>query len=123
MTRHYKLHIFYLLAILLVTNNCLSQKGKDGPATIAAQGVIFNRYTALTQSAAAGNTFIVISNPFDLAGSAIPGVQNNPYSTDGLEGCDLMMIIKMQGASINTSNSSAYGTITNYNGVGDYEII
>ncbi len=59
----------------------------------------------------------------DLDGSDIPGAENNPYAFNGLEGCDLLMIIKMQGAGINTNNTSAYGDVIDYNNVGVYEII
>ncbi len=115
--------LFYFLTLLFFSTDLISQKGKDGPELVIAPGVIFNRYTPLVQSAVAGNSFIVIGAITDLSGAAIPGIQNNPYSTDGLEACDLLMIIKMQGASMNISNTAGYGSITSYNGVGDYELV
>lgn len=115
-------YILLLVFSFVVSFSLFSQKGKHGPATITAQGAIFNRYTPLTQSAFAGQTFVVVNSIADLEQPAIPGAINDPYNANSVESCDLLMIIKMQGASINTGNTSAYGTITNYNGVGDYEL-
>ncbi len=36
---------------------------------------------------------------------------------------DLVMIIQMQGATINTTNTSAYGDIISYNDVGNFELV
>jgi hypothetical protein len=118
-----KLSLFFLSVVFLLSaNHGYSQKGKDGAASVSVPGAIFNRYSPLAQSAAAGSSFVVVSNVTDLSGSAIPGSTNNPYSTDGIEGCDLLMIIKMQGASIVSGNTPTYGAVSNYNGVGNYEI-
>lgn len=113
---------YLLLIVLQLICTCIySQKGKHGAQVITANGVIFNRYTPVTVSAFAGQSFVVVGNVTDLEAPAIPGSQNDPYTPNNLEACDLLMIIKMQGSSMNTSNTSAYGTINSYNGVGDYE--
>lgn len=101
-----------------------SQTGKDGPETITAAGVIFNRYDVLAASASSGATTITVTNITNLSAAAISGSANNPYTTNALSVGDLLMIIKMQGATINTSSttSSAYGNITAYNNTGVYEL-
>jgi gliding motility-associated-like protein/uncharacterized repeat protein (TIGR01451 family) len=98
-----------------------AQKGKHGAHVITTPGVIYNRYSPVTVSAFAGQTFVVINNPADLEAPAISGTLNDCYSPNNLESCDLMMIIKMQGSTMSTANTAAYGNITSYNGVGDYE--
>lgn len=115
-----KLKLLFLLLLLSLFS--FSQKGKDGAQTISSPGVIFNRYTSLATTAVSGATAISVTNILDLDGSSIPGAQNDPFSESALTNCDLLMIIKMQGASINNLNTNAYGTITSYNGVGDYEL-
>ncbi len=117
-----KKHIVILILSLVFCCSLFSQKGKHGAAVITGQGAIFNRYTPLVQSAFAGQTFVVVNNIADLEQPAIPGAINDPYNASSVESCDLLMIIKMQGSSMNTSNTSAYGNVTNYNGVGDYEL-
>src|SRR5678815_5066724 len=103
----------------LISANIFSQASKDGAETISTTGVIFNRYDLLASSAAAGATTITVTNIANLAASPIPA--NNPYATTALAYGDLLMIIKMQGATINTTNTSSYGSITAYNNTGVYE--
>jgi gliding motility-associated-like protein len=115
--------ITLLIVIFSLSNKSFAQKGKDGAETVATAGAIFNRYTTLAQTAAVGTNTIAVGNIADLASTAIAGAANNPYATAIITSCDLLMIIKMQGVTINTTNTTAYGTITNYNGVGDYEFV
>lgn len=114
---------FLALVFIAISSSVFAQRGKDGAETIAAANVVLNRYTTLALTGNAGATSITVNNTNDLAGSAIAGAQNNPYKTDALTACDLLMIIKMQGAAIDNSNTSAYGTITAYNGVGAYDLV
>lgn len=111
------------LVFIAISSSVIAQKGKDGAETITTTNVILNRYTTLAATGNIGATSITINNINDLAGSAIAGGQNNPYKTDALTACDLLMIIKMQGAAIDNSNTSSYGTITAYNGVGSYDLV
>ncbi|MBK9285493.1 MAG: gliding motility-associated C-terminal domain-containing protein [Sphingobacteriaceae bacterium] len=115
--------IFFLIIQFSTTHYTIAQKGKDGPNVINLNGVIYNRYTNLAISAISGGTSIVITNVNDLDGAAIPGPQNNPYGESALANCDLLMIIKCQGAGMSSFNINSYGTIFSYNGVGDYELI
>ena len=118
-----KNHFLTLLTFFLsIFGSVFGQSAKDGAETISTTGVIFNRYAALASSASAGATTITVDNIANLSASAIVGTDNNPYATDALGYGDLLMIIKMQGASINTTNSSSYGSISAYNNTGVYEL-
>jgi hypothetical protein len=110
--------------LLALQFSAFSQSGKDGSEIITSTNVIFNRYDNLNTTANPGATTITINNIANLSASAIAGSANNPYATNALSAGDLLMIIKMQGASVNTSSttSSAYGNITDYNNTGVYEL-
>jgi uncharacterized repeat protein (TIGR01451 family) len=85
--------------------------GADGDATINVPDTIVNRYAVLAAEASAGATSIDVTAASDL---------NDP-ALGPLEAGDLVFIIQMQGASIDTSDSPAYGTVTNLNGAGFHE--
>ncbi len=74
---------------------------------IAAAGLIVNRYTALAQNAAAGATAIAVTNAGALM--AAPG--------------DLLFVMQMQGATVDGTNTSAFGTVTGLNGAGSFEFV
>lgn len=107
----------YILFILIVIANCLySQRGKDGAGNITTANSIVNIYTAVTASVNAGATSVSVG------------------STAGYAVGDLVMIIQMQGASVNAAknfpwidpsmcipNDTSVGYITNYNTCGNYE--
>lgn len=120
-----RLSLIILLAVFIMfseSRSVAAQSGKDGAETITTAGVIFNRYTTLASSASAGSISISVSNAASLAAGAIAGATNNPYATAALGYGDLVMIIKMQGATINTTNTLAYGTVASLNNTGVYEI-
>ncbi len=111
-----------LLLFILLPFSLFSQSGKDGAETVTTAVVIFNRYTTLAASASTGNTSVTVSNIANLSSAAIAGAANNPYATASLGYGDLIMIIKMQGATINTGNTSGYGAVTAANNTGIYEL-
>lgn len=111
-----------LFFICMLHLHLFAQTGKDGAKTISTTGVIFNRYDVLASSASTGATTITVTAIANLSAAAIAGANNNPYNTGALSFGDLIMIIKMQGAAINTTNTAAYGGITAYNNVGQYEL-
>ena len=43
-------------------------------------------------------------------------------ATTGLAAGDLVLIIQMKGATISTANNSSFGSVTNLNGAGNYEL-
>ncbi len=103
---------FFLLA--LSGPPARAQQGKTGTGTITAAGTVVNTYTFLATDAAAGASIITVSNSA-LTGGAFAG---------SLATGDLLMLIQMQGATINTTvTSSAYGAVTAYNNAGRYELV
>lgn len=107
-------HIIYILVVL--ASSLFAQRGKDGAGNITTANSIVNIYTAVTASVNAGATSVSVG------------------STAGYAVGDLIMIIQMQGASVNASknfpwidptmcipNDTSVGYITNYNTCGNYE--
>lgn len=78
-----------------------AQRGKDGNYTVTATNTVVNSYTYLTANASAGATSITV-NSNAMAGGAFAG---------NLAAGDLIMIIQMQGASmdINTTPTVSWG--------------
>ncbi|MBM7114307.1 tandem-95 repeat protein [Archangium primigenium] len=89
--------------------------GSHGNFTVTAANTVLNRYTALTADAAVGATSLQVASAADL---------NSPIGAIGnLVPGDLLMIIQMQGATINTADTAAYGTVTALNGAGHHELV
>ena len=107
-------YIILLLALIFSTT-IFSQKGKDGAGNIVAPGTVVNLYTSLTANAFTGNTTI------------------NVLSSAGYAVGDLIYIIQMQGATVNSyiniwvnlnsaePYSPAFGKIFSYNNAGNNE--
>ena len=107
-----KVVIFFLFFLSIFS--AFSQKGKSGAGNIVISNVV-NAYTALGADAFTGNTTI------------------NVTSSAGYAVGDLIYIIQMQGAAVNSFTnpfgnpnspepySSAFGKITNYNNAGNNE--
>ena len=85
-----------------------AQMGFDGNLTVSVSNTVVNKYTALSADASVGDSQIAVSEVSEL-GSLSAG--------------DLVLIIQMQGALIDNSNSANYGIITSYNGAGNHEMI
>ena len=111
-----KKYFYCLLTSCLFSISAFSQMGKDGVGNIVVANSIVNAYTPLSSSAAAGATTI------------------NVGSTSSYGVGDLILIIQMQGASVNCGKdtifpdfassiptNTTYGNITNYNTSGNYE--
>jgi|GEM_PF-1191853 len=87
--------------------------GTDGNATVNAAGTVVNRYTALAANAAVGATSIQVASVAALAVGA-----------DALAVGDLILVVQMQGATINTAAvDKSWGTITSLNAAGQYEMV
>jgi hypothetical protein len=93
------------------TQLLFSQVGFMGSGTITGNNIDVNTRTHLTSNVSAGSTSISVSNS-NLSGSVFSG---------NLSSGDLILIIQMQGATINIANNATYGDITNYNSAGLYE--
>jgi large repetitive protein len=94
---------FFFVFISLVG---YAQPGKNGAFTVTALNTVVNCYSPVTANIAVGATTASVDNS---GGSC------------NLQCGDLVMIYQAQGATINTTNTAAYGTITNYNSAGLYE--
>ncbi|HEX4462198.1 MAG TPA: hypothetical protein VIA18_29680, partial [Polyangia bacterium] len=80
--------------------------GGSGAVTVSTAGTIVNKYYyALTADAAAGAVTLSLSG------------------STGIAAGDLVMLVQMQGATIDTSNTAAYGTVSALGGAGTYELV
>lgn len=108
-----------IIALVLLTIGInlplLSQKSKDGSKTISGTEIV-NEYTSLTTDASSGDLSISVSSS---------SLNSNGRFSSGLEEGDLLYIIQIQGATIESSNgrSSGYGAVTNYNNCGLSEYV
>ena len=105
---HSLVSLLVLISLLsnVQTDVKASSPGNDGAVTITAANTIVNRYTSLASNAAAGSASLTVASAAAL--NVAPG--------------DLILIIQMQGASINsTVNTAAWGAVTAYNNAGNYE--
>lgn len=108
----------YLWQIILV-----AQRGKNGNVTINTTNQVINAYTTLTADAPAGSTLITVAN------SAL-----GSNFSQNLSAGDLIMIIQMQGATLNASvnpwdntlsipQDSTWGAVLQYNNCGNHEFV
>jgi large repetitive protein len=74
---------------------------------IAAANQVVNRYTALAADAAAGATTLNVASAAAL--NAATG--------------DLLFVAQMQGATVDGSNTAAFGSVTALNGAGSFEMV
>ncbi len=100
---------------LLGMSDALAQQGKAGAVNIPIANAIANEYTSVTANVAAGATSITVADNVlnangRFAGALAPG--------------DLVMLIQMQGATINTTaTTNAYGAVSAYNNAGKNELL
>jgi gliding motility-associated-like protein len=118
---------FFLACLFFVfcALSSFGQQGKDGDRTIAAANTIVNEYTALTADASIGSTQISVSNN---------NLNTNNRFPNALAAGDLIMIIQVQGATVDGSfysqssntfglpKDSTWGSILNLNNCGNYEL-
>jgi uncharacterized repeat protein (TIGR01451 family) len=86
--------------------------GDDGDFTVTGANTVLNNYTVLTADVASGAT--TIRADADLLNSSNFG---------NLAVGDLLLIIQMQDATINTSDTISYGNVTALNSAGRYEFV
>ena len=107
--------IAIISALLLAVTSVFAQRGKDGNKTVTAASTTVNEYTTLTADATAGQTSITVANN---------GLNTFNRFTANLAAGDLVMIIQMQGATIDaTPDDGTYGAVTNLNNCGNYELV
>jgi hypothetical protein len=100
-----------LYYFIILGQSLLGQVGFMGAGNIIGSNIDINTSTYLTSDASLGSTFITV-NSSSLSGSVFSG---------NLASGDLILIIQMQGATINIANNASYGAISNYNSAGLYE--
>ena len=82
------------ITILTFSFSIFSQRGKDGDLNIASINTVLNTYTHITATSGAGSTTITVADN-SMSGGAF---------TSNLAAGDLVMIIQMQGASVDINN-------------------
>lgn len=87
--------------------------GKDGELIVTQPNTIVNKYGRLAIDAPIGASMIAVDNP-----GGPNGLDINTLSAG-----DLIMIVQMSGASLDTNNTSSYGTVTNLNNAGRHEFV
>lgn len=87
--------------------------GKDGDLTVTQANTVVNKYGKLAVDAPAGASQIAVDNPGG----------PNGLDINTLTAGDLIMIVQMSGASIDSSNTPTYGTVTNLNNAGRHEFV
>lgn len=85
----------------------LAVAGKDGAMSVVALNTVVNRYAAVTADIQPGDKSI-----------SVMGLNVLNVSTG-----DLLMIMQMQGASLDFTDTINYGNVINYNGAGRYEFV
>ena len=88
--------------------------GADGAYTVTAAKTVVNGYSALVGAVAAGATSINVYDVTEFADTA---------AGTALKPGDLVMLIQMAGASIDTSEGADYGRLTSLGSAGRYELV
>jgi gliding motility-associated-like protein len=101
-----------LVLTLILFHTSFSQIGKDGNVVITNTQVV-NEYTTLSQDALPGDMTITVNNS---------GLNNGGNFSTALQPGDLIMIIQIQGATIQGNiNNITWGEILSYNNCGLFE--
>lgn len=129
--------IILLVGVLcLFLNDSIAQRAKNGVYSATAANTIVNSYTAMTVNANSNQTSITVAD----------GVLTNSVLTTALSAGDLLLVIQMQGASMDIDLTATvvwggnyttaighagdwanyldvWGQVTNYNQAGKYEYV
>ncbi|MEM7659685.1 MAG: PKD domain-containing protein [Bacteroidota bacterium] len=108
-----------LLAMLILVNdngtggrqNLIYIEEKEGSYRVETEGQVLNQYTYLVSDAAQGATSLSVNDVNDLD-------NGSPLAAE-----DLLLVIQMQGATINVANDTSFGRITDYGSAGNYEFV
>jgi Domain of unknown function DUF11 len=99
------LSLVFLSSLLAASQAFAWQPGKDGAGNITGANTVVNTYYTVPGNLNSGATTVTLS------------------STAGLSVGDVLMIYQAQGATIDTSDSESYGSITSLNNAGNYEFV
>ncbi|WP_394775345.1 tandem-95 repeat protein, partial [Flavobacterium sp.] len=112
--------------LLLCVNTSFAQN--DGALTVTAANTVLNRYTRVTADVLAGTNTVTVTNIAELNRDAITYLPSTyvtnaaGFASNTLITGDLIMLYQAQGAIINATDTMNYGSVTNYNGAGSYEL-
>ncbi len=90
-----------------LSDNASRATSSDGALAVSAAGTILNRYAALAADALPGDLTLTVDTAASL----------------GLAPGDLVLVMQMQGAVIDSSNAAGYGRVSARAGAGEYEIV
>ena len=106
-----------LLVLLLVAGPAAqAQQGRNGARTFTAANTVVNKCTVLTANVVAGAANLIMANSVLNLNSAATNL------TAPLAAGDLVLVIQMQGAAIDQTNTAVYGNVTSYDSAGRYEL-
>lgn len=129
-------HVLVLVTIILTSFSLFSQRGKNNDYTVTSQNTEVNAYTVLSQNALLGATTITMQNT----------TLTNTVLTAPLAPGDLLLVIQMQGASMDIDltptldwggdytapfnhlgdwkdHQEKWGAVTSYNQAGKFEYV
>lgn len=89
--------ILLSILLLLISNFSFTQKAKNGDYTVTAAGTVLNAYTGVTANVAANATAISVTS----------NTLTNAYFTTNLAAGDLILIVQMQGATMDIVTNPA----------------
>lgn len=106
--------LLYVTALLFFWDQSLASLGMHGAKTVTTSNVILNEFTTLNANATSGALSVTVGSS---------SLNANSRFTGNLAAGELILIIQMQGATMNTASttSSTWGAITSYNNAGKYE--
>lgn len=93
------------MSVFSISTSYAWQPGKDGAVTVSAANTVINNYYTIAANLNVNDTAITLNN------------------VTGLTTGDILMIYQAQGATIDSANSAAYGSITALNNAGNYEFV
>jgi hypothetical protein len=106
--------LFFLYGNFFNAEKVLAGPGIHGEKTVNTSNVILNEFTALISDAIAGSTSITVASSL---------LNTNNRFSQPLAPGELVLIIQMQGATLNTESttSSTWGSVTGLNNAGKFE--
>lgn len=104
-----------MVLTLLALSAWADAPGKNGARTIAAANTVINQYDVLASDAAAGATSVTVNNIANLSSGEATG-------GGALATGDVVLLYQARGATIVTTNTPTYGTISSYGNAGNYEM-
>lgn len=107
------------VSLILISNFGFQQPafaavGIHGNKTVSGTNVILNEYTTLGSNASSGSTSLTVANAY---------LNQNSRFAGNLSAGELILIIQMQGATIDETDASSYGAVSSYGNCGKREFV